>query len=111
MKTFEKGVTIEDLNEGDGPEAKDGDSLEIHFESHSSSTGALLQSHFDEPFGFTLGRGEVIQGWDIGIVGMRSGSTRLITCPPEAAYGSEGIPFLIGPNETVSFRIHLLKIK
>lgn len=58
-------------------------------------------------FSFNLGRGEVIRGWDIGVVGMKVGSKRRITCPPQVAYGTKGAPPTIPSNATLVFDVEL----
>lgn len=65
----------------------------------------------NEPFTFTLGAGEVIKGWDQGVEGMKVGGRRELLLPPELAYGAEGSPPSIGPNETLIFTIDLLAVK
>lgn len=60
-----------------------------------------------EGFKFLLGRGEVIRGWDIGVAGMKVGSKRRITCPPQMAYGAKGSPPVIPPNATLVFEVEL----
>ena len=64
-----------------------------------------------EPFTFTLGKGEVIPGWDEGIAGMRKGGRRQLTIPAELAYGAQGSPPNIGPNECLRFIIDLVKLE
>jgi len=63
-----------------------------------------------EPFQFTLGIGQVIRGWDEGIIGMKTGEKRKLTIPPELGYGTEGISGKIPPNATLIFEVELLKI-
>ena len=63
------------------------------------------QTRGAKTFTFRLGRGEVIKGWDLGVLGMRRGGTRTITCPPAAAYGKGGSPPSIPPNSTLVFTV------
>ena len=74
------------------------------------SNGKEFDSSFDsgQPFTFTLGAGEVIPGWDEGVEGMKVGGRRQLIIPPRLAYGAEGSPPAIGPNETLIFVIDLL---
>ena len=61
-------------------------------------------------FEFTLGEGGVIQGWDQGVVGMKVGGRRKLIIPPDLAYGAQGSPPNIGPNETLVFEVDLKKV-
>jgi peptidylprolyl isomerase len=78
----------------------------------SFSTGDEFDASWDtgRPFTFTLGAGEVIPGWDRGIVGMRKGGRRTLTIPPELAYGAEGSG-PIAPNETLVFVVDLVRVR
>ncbi|HET8949861.1 MAG TPA: FKBP-type peptidyl-prolyl cis-trans isomerase, partial [Solirubrobacteraceae bacterium] len=64
-----------------------------------------------EPFTFQLGSGGVIPGWDEGVKGMKVGGRRMLVIPPDLAYGAQGSPPTIGPNETLVFVIDLLDVK
>jgi FKBP-type peptidyl-prolyl cis-trans isomerase len=101
----------EDVKTGTGPAAKQGDRVKVHY------TGTLLDgTKFDssldrgEPFEFTLGRGEVIKGWDQGVVGMKKGGKRRLTIPSELAYGTRGMPPKIPPDATLKFEVELKEI-
>jgi peptidylprolyl isomerase len=102
----------DDLVRGKGPAAKPGDTLTVHYAGVTFSTGEEFDASWNsgEPFRFPLGQGKVIQGWDRGLVGMRRGGRRMLTIPPELAYGSAGQPPAIGPNETLVFVVDLLAI-
>jgi peptidylprolyl isomerase len=63
------------------------------------------------PFGFKLGSGQVIPGWDEGVAGMREGGTRLLFIPPQLGYGSRGIGKVVPPDARLTFRVQLLKVK
>jgi peptidylprolyl isomerase/FKBP-type peptidyl-prolyl cis-trans isomerase FkpA len=101
---------VEELVAGSGPEAVPGRSVEVHY------TGWLLDgTKFDssvggEPFTFLLGAGEVIEGWDRGVAGMKVGGRRKLTLPPELAYGSRGAPPVIPPDATLVFEVELLGV-
>jgi peptidylprolyl isomerase len=103
----------EDIVKGKGAPAKNGDTLTVNYVGVTFSTGEEFDASWDrgEPFQFTLGAGQVISGWDKGLVGMRKGGRRMLTIPPELAYGTAGSPPLIGPNETLVFVVDLVAIK
>jgi peptidylprolyl isomerase len=102
----------EDIVKGKGKAAKAGDRITVQYVGVSFSTGRQFDASWDrgQPFGFFLGAGEVIPGWDQGIVGMKQGGRRKLTIPPEQAYGAQGSPPDIAPNETLVFVVDLVKI-
>jgi peptidylprolyl isomerase len=102
----------EDIVRGKGPAAKSGDTLTVHYAGVTFSTGEEFDASWNsgQPFIFELGAGKVIAGWDKGMVGMRRGGRRILTIPPEQAYGPAGQPPTIGPNETLVFVVDLLAI-
>ena len=101
---------IEDLVTGKGPEAVRGRNVQVHY------TGWLVDgTRFDssiggDPFTFQLGAGEVIEGWDRGVAGMKVGGKRKLTLPPELGYGSRGAPPDIPPGATLVFEVELLGV-
>jgi peptidylprolyl isomerase len=101
-----------DLIEGTGPEAKTGDEVTVHYVGVGLESGKEFDASWDrnEPFTFPLGGGEVIAGWDQGIVGMKVGGQRQLIIPAELAYGEEGRPPTIKPNEPLVFVIDLLAV-
>lgn len=101
-----------DLIEGTGPEAKTGDKVTVHYVGVGMESGKEFDASWDrnEPFSFTLGAGEVIAGWDQGIVGMKVGGQRQLIIPSELAYGEEGRPPTIGQNEPLVFVVDLLAV-
>jgi peptidylprolyl isomerase len=105
-------VQITDEVIGAGAEAKDGDTLVVHY-TGTLSDGTKFDSSVDrnEPFVFTLGAGEVIQGWEQGFAGMRVGGKRRLVIPPELAYGEAGAGDLIPPGATLTFVVELLEIR
>jgi FKBP-type peptidyl-prolyl cis-trans isomerase len=110
--TSTSGLIIEDLVTGNGAEAKGpGQYVTVHY------TGWLTDGkEFDssrrrsDPFGFPLGVGMVIPGWDQGVVGMRVGGKRKLTIPPDLGYGARGAGGVIPPNATLVFEVELLEI-
>jgi peptidylprolyl isomerase len=106
-------LQTDDIVRGKGPAAKPGDTLLVHYAGVTFSTGEEFDSSWNsgQPFPFLLGRGKVIDGWDRGMVGMRVGGRRMLTIPPELAYGAQGFPPAIPPNETLVFVVDLIEIR
>lgn len=106
-------LEIVTTEEGTGTrEVKSGDTIAVHY------TGTLLDgTKFDssldrgEPFEFTIGQGQVIAGWDKGLLGMKVGEKRTLTIPSDMAYGSRGAGALIPPNSPLKFDVELISIK
>ncbi|MGE0255899.1 MAG: FKBP-type peptidyl-prolyl cis-trans isomerase [Alphaproteobacteria bacterium] len=101
---------IVDMRRGEGREATRGDTVEVHYTGWLTN-GTKFDSSLDrnEPFRFRLGRGQVIQGWDEGVAGMREGGVRKLTIPPEMGYGRRGAG-PIPPDSTLEFEVRLLKV-
>ncbi|XP_068201867.1 peptidyl-prolyl cis-trans isomerase FKBP10-like [Palaemon carinicauda] len=91
--------------------AKEGDSVSVHYMGQLTNLKTFDSSLTrDEPFVFTLGEGQVIRGWDQGIVGMCVGESRRLIIPPDLAYGASGVGDIIPPNAVLIFSVQLLKI-
>lgn len=101
----------EDLKVGAGKEAKKGNNVTVHYTGWLKD-GKKFDSSLDRktPFQFKLGRGEVIQGWDRGVVGMKEGGKRKLTIPPALGYGARGAGAVIPPNSVLIFEVELLKV-
>lgn len=108
-----------DITVGEGREAEAGFNVTVHYTGWlydpktSDGKGKKFDSSLDrrEPFIFFLGGGQVIQGWDQGVVGMKVGGKRTLIIPPEMGYGSYGAGGVIPPNATLIFEVELLNIK
>jgi FKBP-type peptidyl-prolyl cis-trans isomerase FkpA len=101
----------EDLVVGTGAEAKDGDKVKVNY------TGRLLKTNFmfdtsvgKAPFEFQIGKGAVIKGWDLGVVGMKVGGKRKLTVPSRLGYGDTGSPPKIPAKATLVFEVELLSV-
>lgn len=105
-------VKIEDLKAGAGQEAQAGDTVSVHYTGWLED-GTQFDSSRDRgtPYEFVLGQGNVIPGWDQGLVGMKAGGIRRLTIPPNLAYGANGYAGVIPPNATLIFEVELLEIK
>lgn len=103
---------IDDLVVGDGDEAVAGKRVSVHYVGVGFHTGDEFDASWNrgQPFEFTLGRGEVIEGWDRGVTGMRAGGRRQLTIPSELAYGERGAGGVIKPNEPLVFVVDLLAV-
>lgn len=110
------GLQYEDIKIGGGETARIGYNATVHYtgwlKSRDGSTGRKFDSSRDrdEPFTFRLGAGQVIQGWDEGVLGMRVGGIRKLIVPSYLGYGANGAPPNIPPNATLIFEVELLGI-
>ena len=107
------GLIIEDITVGSGAEAVAGKHISVHYTGwlfNDGTQGAKFDSSKDrgQPFDFSLGAGQVIQGWDQGFAGMKVGGVRKLTIPPEMGYGARGAGGAIPPNATLMFEVELL---
>jgi FKBP-type peptidyl-prolyl cis-trans isomerase len=102
----------EDVVVGTGAEAKEGSTVSVHY-TGTLKNGTKFDSSRDkgQPFPFTIGKGEVIKGWDKGVAGMKVGGKRKLTIPYELAYGEKGKPPTIPAKATLLFDVELLEVK
>ena len=108
----ESGLQYWDIKVGTGTVAKDGSHVKVHYTGWLT-TGKKFDSSVDahQPFEFTIGKGDVIKGWDEGVTGMKVGGKRQLRIPPELGYGNSGTPGgPIPPNATLIFDIQLLAV-
>lgn len=106
-------LEVTDLTEGEGPEATEGSTVSVHYRGVAHSTGEEFDASYDrgEPLEFRLGVGQVIQGWDTGVQGMKVGGRRRLEIPPHLAYGDRGAGGVIGPGETLIFVVDLVGVR
>lgn len=105
-------LVVEDLVVGDGTEAVSGSVVTVHYVGVAWSNGQQFDASWDrnDPFAFRLGAGQVIAGWDQGVVGMRIGGRRRLTIPPHLGYGAAGAGGVIAGGETLVFVVDLLNV-
>jgi FKBP-type peptidyl-prolyl cis-trans isomerase len=105
------GLQIEKLAEGTGAMPKTGDRVTVHYTGWLTN-GSKFDSSVDrgQPFVFTIGRGQVIGGWDQGVATMKVGDKVRLTIPPELGYGARGAGGVIPPNATLIFEVELLGV-
>ncbi|KKT29671.1 MAG: Peptidyl-prolyl cis-trans isomerase [Parcubacteria group bacterium GW2011_GWC1_44_10] len=110
------GLKIEVLKEGSGPQAgggaKAGNTVAVHYTGWLTN-GQKFDSSLDrgQPFSLQLGQGQVIKGWEEGLLEMKVGEKRRLTIPPELGYGERGAGNMIPPNATLIFEVEMLEIK
>ena len=106
-------LTIEDIREGSGAEARAGSTVSVHYVGVAWSNGRQFDASWDrkEHFSFPLGAGSVIAGWDRGVQGMREGGRRKLTIPPHLGYGSAGAGGVIKGGETLVFVVDLVAVR
>lgn len=103
---------IVDVKTGTGPAIKEGDIAVVHYKGTLADGKVFDESRGrGQPFDFEVGRGMVIRGWDVGLVGMQAGGVRQLTIPPEEGYGKAGVPPAIPPAATLYFEVELIEIK
>jgi|KBSMisStandDraft_5_1062788.scaffolds.fasta_scaffold03476_2 FKBP-type peptidyl-prolyl cis-trans isomerase len=119
LNAMPKELQKVDVKQGAGAEAVSGKPVLVHYtgwiydESKPDKKGAKFDSSRDRgvPFGFFLGGGKVIKGWDEGVVGMKTGGQRTLIIPPQWGYGERGAGGVIPPNATLIFDVELIEVK
>ena len=108
-----------DIKLGTGALAESGKNVVVHYtgwlfdEAAADNKGTKFDSSRDrgDPFSFSLGAGQVIRGWDLGVAGMKVGGQRTLVIPPEHGYGARGAGGVIPPNATLVFDVELLGVE
>ena len=109
--TTTSGLTIEDTVIGKGTAASAGRDVTVHYAGWlADGTQFDSSKEKQDPFEFTLGKSEVMAGWEEGLNGMRVGGTRKLVVPPQLAYGEAGAGDTIPPNATLTFEVELLAV-
>jgi FKBP-type peptidyl-prolyl cis-trans isomerase FkpA len=106
-------LQIEDLVVGAGETAEPGKQVTVHYTGWLVENGQKFDSSRDRgrPFSFLIGAGDVIKGWDQGVVGMKVGGTRRLTIPQHLGYGRRGFADIIPPRAALLFEVELLSVK
>jgi peptidylprolyl isomerase len=111
-------LVVKDIKKGSGPAAKSGDSMIVKYVGLACSTGKVFDASYTDPadttthkkeLPFTLGQGQVIPGWDQGLVGIKAGGVRELVIPASLAYGATGSNAIKG-NETLIFLVTAVKV-
>jgi len=112
MATTASGLEYEEIAEGTGASPQPGKTVTVHY-TGTLTDGSKFDSSRDrnQPFSFTIGVGQVIKGWDEGVMSMKVGGRRKLTIPPDLGYGSRGAGGVIPPNATLLFDVELLGVK
>ena len=116
VMTTPSGLKIIDTLPGTGASPKTGQTCVMHYTGwlyENSTKGKKFDSSVDrnEPFAFKIGVGQVIPGWDEGVLTMKVGGKRTLIIPPELGYGARGAGGVIPPNATLIFDVELIGIK
>lgn len=112
-RTLADGLQILDRTRGTGPVATDGSSLSVLY-TGTLANGTVFDAssrHGNKPFTFTLGKGQVIAGWDQGLVGARAGGTRELVIPASLGYRCTSPGAGIPANSTLVFTVHLVSVR
>ena len=110
--TTQSGLQYEELVEGNGPSPQAGQTVSVHYTGWLTD-GTKFDSSIDrgQPFEFQIGKGQVIRGWDEGVMTMKIGGKRKLTIPPDLGYGNRGAGNVIPPGATLVFEVELLGLR
>lgn len=108
---YDNGLIVQDVVVGTGKAAANGDTLSAHYVGKLEN-GQTFDNSYDrgQPIGFVLGAGQLIKGWELGLVGMKEGGKRKLVIPAVLGYGASGAGNLIPPNATLFFEIELVAV-
>ena len=111
MQLLPSGLYVQDLVVGTGNEARASSRVQVHYTGWLPDGTEFDSSRGGTPFAFVLGRGDVIEGWDQGITGMRVGGQRRLVIPASLGYGEEGAPGVIPPYSVLIFDTELMTVR
>jgi peptidylprolyl isomerase len=111
MQRDSNGLYIQDIRQGEGEPVQAGQKVKMDYTGWLPSGRRFDSSEGKKPYEFTVGRGEVIRGWDVGVLGMKVGGQRRIIVPPRMAYGDEGMGGVIPPSAVLVFDLELVSIE
>jgi len=108
---YDNGLVVQDAVIGSGQAAENGDTLSAHYVGMLEN-GSVFDNSYNrgQPIQFVLGSGQLIQGWELGLIGMKEGGKRKLIIPPALGYGSQGAGGVIPPNATLLFEIELVSV-
>ena len=109
--TTASGLKYVELKIGDGKEAKEGSAVKVYYTGKLENGKQFDSNVGQKPFQVTIGRGEVIKGWDEGLQGMKVGGKRKLIIPPKLGYGERGAGDDIPPNATLIFEVEMVDVK
>jgi len=110
---YDNGLVVQDIVVGNGKTAENGDTLSAHYVGKLENGTVFDESYGrGQPIQFVLGSGQLIKGWELGLVGMKEGGKRRLVIPPELGYGAKGAGNgVIPPNATLIFEIELVSVQ
>lgn len=109
---YDNGLVVQDVVVGDGATAESGDTLSAHYVGKLENGTVFDESYGrGQPLQFVLGSGQLIRGWELGLVGMKEGGKRQLVIPSELGYGERGAGGVIPPNATLLFEIELVSVQ
>ena len=113
MERLPTGIYLQDDAVGEGPGATEGDSILVHYTGFFPDGRVFESTHWVEtPLGVVLGRGDIISGWEYGLLGMKVGGRRRLVIPPEFGYGRRGAGSgKVPPNAVILFDVEMLEIR
>lgn len=108
---YDNNLVVQDVVVGSGKIAESGDTLSAHYVG-ALENGTVFDNSYSrgQPIQFVLGSGQLIKGWELGLVGMKEGGKRRLVVPPELGYGRSGAGGVIPPNATLIFEIELVSV-
>jgi len=108
--TTDSGLRYRIFKEGTGPKPAKGDTVKVHYTGKLTDGSVFDSSKGRGPFTFKVGTGQVISGWDEGVIDMKVGEVRELVIPPNLGYGSRGAGSVIPPDSTLVFEVEMLEI-